>query len=139
VESGAFGTPNQKPFFNLLSDEQKIKNSQAVTAATEKFFEEIISLPAYLYSLKKNAFKEEREWRLISLLCQSNDETCDFRADVEKIIPYRKVKLLELDSKPINKIILGPKNQAPINVVEDCLRMNNIAGVEVIRSEASYR
>lgn len=140
VDSGALSTPSRGTSLAPISDEQIALNEKIVTEANDKFYKEIaFGLLTHFYSFKKNAFKEEKEWRLLSFFLQTNSESCNFRADMEKITPYRSIELLDLKASPINKVILGPKNQTPTNVVEDFLRINNFEGVEVTRSEASYR
>jgi len=60
-------------------------NEKSVGAANDKFSQEVVfGLLTYFYSFKKNAFREEKEWRLLSFFLQSNGESCDFRADMEK-------------------------------------------------------
>lgn len=48
-----------------------------------------LALFGQLFLLKSAAFKEEREWRLVSYLVKVTPDTCLHRAAGAQIIPYR--------------------------------------------------
>lgn len=91
------------------------------------------------YLLKSNAFQEEFEWRLISLLIKTGDDACSFYPIFDRIKPYRTFKLAELGINPIEEIVLGPKNITPKYVLESFLKQSGFKDVKVSSSEASYR
>lgn len=111
--------------------------------ATEEDFGAFIplaSLITSLYSLKSLAFREENEWRIISLLFNyaENPEACLFYPCSNKIKPYRSYPLTVLGINPIDEIILGPKNSTPMHVIDSFLRQNGFVDVKVSKSLASY-
>ena len=100
---------------------------------------ELLSLFSELFRLKAYAFREEREWRLLSYLVKGGDDHCSHRAAHDRIIPYRKIELVGLERNPIAEVILGPKHGTPPKLVEDLLKQHRYGVVGVRRSEASYR
>lgn len=92
-----------------------------------------------LFTFKVHAFKEEKEWRLISHLTKSPSDHCLYRAANNKLIPYREFTLKGLNEPAIDKVIIGPKNTTPTFVVEKMLEQYGFNGVDVERSSASYR
>ncbi|HWN07682.1 MAG TPA: hypothetical protein VNO50_00070, partial [Pyrinomonadaceae bacterium] len=68
----------------------------------------ITNLDAFHELQFSSAFREEREWRLISHL---------FRALNERIVPFREFDLLESKNDSIVEVILGPKNVTPNYVI----------------------
>lgn len=99
----------------------------------------ILPLFAKFFLLKTYAFREEREWRLISYLTKTGDDECCFQSFPDKIVPYRTFSLPNLEENSIVKVILGPKNNTPEYVIDGLLKQNNFENVTVIRSELSYR
>jgi Protein of unknown function (DUF2971) len=100
----------------------------------------------HLYSIKNPAFAEEREWRIISHLVRrrsrgadSDLSAMDFRADTDRIIPFRRIPLEDLGRPAITGIILGPKNITPSEIVDAFLKKHGWTNVAVQQSKASYR
>lgn len=99
----------------------------------------------HLFAIKNPAFREEREWRIISYLFKSagNDpkklQLMKFRAQSDRIIPYLAVDLEHLDVPSIIEVIVGPRNITPTSVIERVLRARGWEDVPVRRSEATYR
>lgn len=92
-----------------------------------------------LFTLKDYAFREEREWRLVSHVFYGANDSYRVRAADEKLIPYREFKLIEAEGKIITDVIIGPKNVTPIEVVSGFLKNHGFNDVNVRRSTASYR
>jgi len=92
-----------------------------------------------LYTLKNQAFSEEKEWRLISYLTKSASDRCMYRASGNRLIPYRVFDLKHLDTPSILEVIIGPKNVTPEFVVEKMLDQHGFSQVQVRRSTATYR
>ncbi len=92
-----------------------------------------------LFLLKTDAFREEREWRLISYLVKSGNDMCSFRALNDRIVPFREFELLELRNDSVVEVILGPKNTTPNYVMESLLKQSGFPNVKILRSKATYR
>jgi hypothetical protein len=98
-----------------------------------------------LYSFKNPAFREEREWRLISLVTPADTkkgfdiDRMDFRPLLDRIVPYRTIALEETGTSAIAEVVLGPRNITPERIVEAALMRNGWGRIPVRRSSASYR
>jgi hypothetical protein len=103
------------------------------------FIKKTMTLVPYLFELKSPAFREEREWRLISVLLRGVADSCLHRAVRNRILPYRSFALLSCDTEAIVEVILGPKHQTPAKVVESMLQQAGFGTAKVRRSEVSYR
>lgn len=98
----------------------------------------VILLVSELFAVKNPAFREEREWRLLSLDFRLPEMSVLFRARGHSLIPYR-VYPMDLTMNPVSQVILGPKNQSKEKDVERFLKSKGFPDVEVSRSAASYR
>jgi hypothetical protein len=92
-----------------------------------------------MFALKNEAFSEEREWRLVSFMSKIPPDDCLFRANRNRLIPYRQFELRRLTEVMISEVIIGPKNITPIEIVEKFLTINGFENAKVSRSKASYR
>ena len=99
----------------------------------------IVSLYSEFFTFKKSAFKEEKEWRLVTIMDPASLRNCDFRPTENKLVPYKHIDLIGSESSVFDKIFLGPKNQTPIHVVKSFFEKFGHYDVEVARSEASYQ
>jgi hypothetical protein len=104
----------------------------------------VLLLFANLYTSKNPAFREEQEWRLIAFIPTGgpNGEMltdCDFRASGDRIVPFVSVSMLDHGVRPIDRIILGPKNQTPPKIVRALLAGHGFSGAIVEQSTASFR
>jgi hypothetical protein len=102
-------------------------------------YHELSPLFPQLFSLKASAFREEHEWRILSYLTTDGEEACSHRVVGNRIVPYRKVDLIELERGPIAEVILGPRHGTPPEIVQNFLQLNGYGLVKVRPSEASYR
>lgn len=138
IEEGAF---NYSVGLNLLDsrtdEEVEQERKQNERARTRLSFTLLMLLPK-LYLLKSQAFREEREWRLLSHLVHG-DKDCSYIAKDHRIVPFRSVELREKERKPIVEVILGPKHSTPSRVVENFLRCYGFDEVKVLHSDATYR
>jgi hypothetical protein len=140
IKDGAFKMPSMSGLFSLGSADQELKQKDAaIQEANTKLSRAFISLIPQLFRLKAYAFREEREWRLLSHLVKDGEDTCSHRAVDNRIVPYREVKLVEIERSPIAEVILGPKHGTPPKIVEDFLKLNHYGLVKVRPSAASYR
>lgn len=139
IENGALDRPTGL-INNIGKTDQEIKkNVTDIAEARSKLSREFLSLFPLLFCLKSYAFREEREYRLLSYLVTEGEDTCSYRVVGNRIVPYRKVELAELEPSPIVEVILGPKHGTPPKIVENFLKVNRYGPVKVKRSEASYR
>lgn len=140
IEAGAFELGRVR---RLLDD----RTGEEVEAdkAKSKELVEGISLATFmlftkLYLLKSPAFREEKEWRLITYHSgQMGEDRREFRAAGDRIIPFESIVMEDLNVSPINEIILGPKHITPVSVIQSLLDKHGYVGVSVSRSAASYR
>lgn len=102
-------------------------------------FLNLFALSFRLYTLKTVAFREEKEWRLISHLVTSLDLSCDFHSLYDRIVPHKVLNLNMVKDEPIVEVIIGPKNLTPSEVVETLLKKHGFSDVKISRSSATYR
>ena len=137
IDTGAFQLKQIKfpsdPRTKLSERNEKIFNA-ALT-----FIKKTMTLLPYLFELKSPAFKEEREWRLVSVLLRDLADDCLHRPVRNRILPYRSFELLSCGIQAIMEVILGPKHETPTKVVESMLRQAGFGTVKVRRSEVTYR
>lgn len=141
IDAGAFKSPTSHGanlLFSRTTQEIEQENTAILNAHSGLFKTTILLLPE-LFRLKAYAFREEREWRLLSYPAKGGKDNCLHRALHDRIVPYRNVELVELTRNPIAEVILGPKHGTPEKVVADFLRQNHYGDVQVRRSAASYR
>lgn len=140
IEQGAFsfrwlrGLLDNRTDEQIEQDRKNIENKLmglSITLLTQLF--------PKLFLLKSPAFKEEREWRLITHFSHSANDQCLYRTSDDRVIPFRKFDLHELSTQPIVEIILGPKHVTPPYLIEHFLKQFGFDEVKVLRSEASYR
>lgn len=141
VEAGAF----RNQFGGLLfwpSEEEKARYSNAL----KKLIELMFFLVPSMYRMKNPAFKEEREWRLLSMIPRGVTTTdlgdlpkMDFRGARDRIVPFRRIEHRDVGKRAIESVVLGPRNITPEWVVRAALAKHGYEGVEVSRSAASYR
>lgn len=138
IDAGAFKTPGPHGLVDSRTPEELEQENTMIHNARSQLLQALISSPE-LFRLKAYAFREEREWRVLSSLVNSGEDPCSHRPVHNRIVPYRVVKLVEMVRQPITEVILGPKHASPPQVVESFLKQNDYGSVSVKRSEASYR
>lgn len=136
IDAGAFRIPSGPGLVENQTVEEIMKTFDSLHAQAAR---ELTNLFTKLFRLKAYAFREEREWRLLSYLLRNGEDHCLHRVVHDRIIPYRKIELVELERHPVAEVILGPKHGTPTKVVEDFLKLKGYGLVKVRRSEASYR
>lgn len=139
VDAGALKMGRIRGIMDNRTDEEIAQENAATQKAYSQLSLRLLSLFTKLFRLKAYAFREEREWRLLSYLVKGGEDSCSHRTVHDRIVPYRQVALTGLERTPIREVILGPKHNTPPNVVEDFLKQNQYGVVPVRRSEASYR
>jgi len=139
INEGAFKFPGKRSLLDTRSDDEVKIDDKKITDAFSQLSFTLLTLFAKLFLLKTSAFREEREWRLISYFVKSGDDNCSFRALNDRIVPFREFELLESESGSIVEVILGPKNTTPNYVIENFLKQSGFANVKILHSEATYR
>lgn len=139
IDAGAFKTTGRRTLLDGRSDEEIEQENVVIQKAQSQLSQTILDFFPELFRLKAYAFREEREWRLLSHLIKNGEDHCSHRVVHDRIVPYRKIELAELGRSPITEVILGPKHGTPTKVVENFLKQNQYGAVRVRGSEASYR
>jgi hypothetical protein len=138
IDAGAFKRPGAR-LLDTRSEEEVEKEASAIRSAYRQLSFAVLSLFTELFRLKSYAFREEREWRLLSHFVKVGGDRCLYRALHDRIVPYRSFQLREPERNAIIEVILGPKHTTPTQVVEAFLKQHNFGEAQVKRSEASYR
>ena len=92
-----------------------------------------------VFSLKHEAFAEEKEWRVLHHFHWLPTDPCLYRPAAGRIVPYKVCALRELNRQPVVEVVLGPRHTTPIRVVENYLTQHGFGKVRVERSLAPYR
>ena len=145
IAKGALRTPSLLSMETPTEEEERKANYMRLSTR-------LLTLFPHIYKLKNPAFREEEEWRLISMmLVGTNTESkepkssgiyvheAEFRATSDRIVPYRAIPLEQLSRTAINEVIIGPRNLTPDVVVEAALLRHGWQDAQVRRSSASYR
>ena len=100
----------------------------------------------FLFKLKNPAFAEEREWRAISHIFHTDRASTlaelakmDFKARLDRIVPFVRIALEPLAHQSVTEIVLGPRNATPERIIEALLVKYGWSNVVVRKSKASYR
>jgi hypothetical protein len=139
IEAGAFRLPGIRTLLDFRTDEQVEQERRETEKAHSMLSFTMLMLFSKLFLLKSPAFREEKEWRLLSYLVRGGVDTSFHRTLRDRLIPYRSYQLIQPERQPIIEVILGPKHLTPIKVIEDFLKQNGYGAVRVKRSEATYR
>lgn len=139
IKQGAYKPLRYQTILGFKTDKEIEAENKVIKKAFWDLSLTILPLIFELFLLKTKAFQEEQEWRLISPLSKISDDECCFQSFPDKIVPYRKFSLSNLEENSIVKVILGSKNNTPEYVIDGLLKQNNFENVTVIRSESSYR
>ena len=92
-----------------------------------------------VFSLKHEAFAEEKEWRLLHYFGWLPTNPCLYRTAAGRIVPYKVCALRDLSRRPVIEVVLGPRHTTPIQVVENYLTQHGFGNVKVKQSIAPYR
>lgn len=98
-----------------------------------------LSLIDIMYVLKNPSFREETETRFITNMNREYPG-CEFHRSGRKLVPHRVMEFSSV--KPalvIEKVVLGPGNPTPPDIVAAFLRENGFGDAEIFMSAATYR
>ena len=95
----------------------------------------------HLYMVKGEAFREEREWRLVATALQQQDVPFRFRVSRGMVIPFLEYAMPDRSNhlSAISHVYLGPKNRTPRYIVQMMLNQFGLENVTICNSAASYR
>lgn len=137
IDQGAFRHRSLITSGGMSEDKKKKEQDDQNTAyASISFY--LLSLFPRLFQQKNPAFVEEEEWRAVSIYVKSGNLPVKFRAAGDRLIPYRSFDFVP-ETGIINEVIIGPKNQTPIDIVKLALEKFGYQDVEVKKSAATYR
>ncbi len=139
IDEGAFNFVGRRMLLDSRTDEEIAKADKKQKEAFYKLAARVLVHFPDLYRLKNPAFREEKEWRLISYLVKNTDDQFEIRPSFDRIIPYRKFDVPESENGPISQVILGPKNITPVYLVEAMLKQRGYTHATVRQSTSSYR
>jgi hypothetical protein len=139
INEGAFKFSGKRSLLDGRSDYEVKRDNEKINSAFSRLSVTVLTLFAKLFLLKASAFREERELRMISYFVKTGEDVCSFRAQNDRIVPYREFALLESESGSIVKVILGPKNMTPNYVIDSFLKQRGFPNVTISHSEATYR
>ena len=139
IDNGAYKPLVHRTLLGFRTEQELEAKNKEIKKAFYGLSMTVLGLFSELFLLKTKAFHEEQEWRLISYLTKTGDDECCFQSFPDKIVPYRKFSLSNLEENSIVEVISGPKNNTPEYVIDGLLKQNNFENVNVLRSESSYR
>lgn len=139
IARGALDTPGMRGLLDGRSAEQIARDDEDIRAASQLFLNGVLDLVPQFFQLKSEAFIEESEWRLVSVVHENRFEGCEFRASGAKIIPFRSFELKPLGTDAIVEVVLGPKHASPTHVVKSLLARSGFSNATVEPSRATYR
>lgn len=118
---------------NISFEELMILRSNAREAAMKKAVKPFIN---DLYKVKGTAFREEKEWRLLSFIRGDESDSVEYQPKDQLLVPYDQLALPT--NNLITHIMLGPKNKTPECVIRGFLKAKGFSSIAVQRSRASY-
>jgi hypothetical protein len=139
IDKGAFKPFAHRTILGSKTEEEIERENRETKKFFGRVYMSMLLLMGELFRLKSIAFKEETEWRLISLLVRCAGDKCSFSVSPKKIKPYRSFKLTDFDVNPIEEIVVGPKNDTPKDVLESFLWQNGFEQTKISYSNASYQ
>lgn len=139
VDQGALHYSGQRGLLDSRSPEQIAEDDRKLQQLRSRLSMRTLELFLKLFTLKSWAFREEREWRLLSYQRISVDDPVSYRPLDDRLVAYRPYTLESLDRHPIVEVLLGPKQLTPPNTIEALLQQKGFRDVQVKRSAASYR
>lgn len=118
-----------------------IDNLSRSGAAEAKFLENLIEVAP---TIKRAAFRDEAEWRIIRKVISDNELKTFFKRGKSFIVPYTTFNLATKKNKselPIKSIIIGPTPNPELSKksIRALLDENQLKDVEVMSSKIPYR
>lgn len=139
IDAGAFKLRGLRLLLDSRTDEEIAEDDKRIEHAHKALMFKLLELFPKLYELKASAFREEREWRLVSMLVGSASDDYLYRAAHSRVIPYRAFDLPPRETPAITEVVIGPRHETPPSVVQSILKQAGFGIVSVRRSDATYR
>ena len=143
TKQGSSYSQKEEPGLIILSKEDLKRRQEEEEGIIKKKIEQSLSLAGFLYRIKNPFYKEEKEWRCFRLIIHNDlddeNHSLNFRIRKNMLVPYQFFPKESFSEDWIEEIILGPKNETPIDVIKVMLNNNGFGHVRVIRSEGVYR
>ncbi|MGR3303845.1 MAG: DUF2971 domain-containing protein [Candidatus Scalindua sp.] len=137
---------DQKKMINNIIDEyiNNIRKSNKTLDSIEKRVDLVITFVRRLHAiapkLKSDSFKEEKEWRILTVPLKETN-FIKFREGKSTIIPYIRIKIDDNGNMPIEEVIISPisHEQLSENAVKLLLSCKEIESCSVKTSGISYQ
>lgn len=139
IEQGAFNYRGPQGLLDTRTDEELAEENKRADEAMTELSRTLLALFPKLFLLKSRAFREEKEWRLLSHVVHGVTPDPSYRPAADKLVPCLQVEMSPHSEDPIAEVILGPKHSTPESTVKHFLRTSGFPDVPVLRSEATYR
>jgi hypothetical protein len=139
TDTGVFKKRGYSIILDTRSPEEVAADDKKIELAHRDMLVKLLEFLSPLYEMKSRAFREEKEWRLVSLFIPAGTDDCKFRASRGRIVPFRSFELKQRDEPAITDVVLGPRHETPTHVVESMLNRTGFDTVKVRKSEVSYR
>jgi hypothetical protein len=139
IDQGALRYSGPRGLLDSRSPEQIAEDDRELQHLRSQLSMHTASLFLKLFTLKSWAFREEKEWRLLSYVRISMDDPVSYRPLEDRLVAYRPYTLESLDRRPILEVLLGPKQLTPPHMINALLQQKGFRDVQVKRSAASYR
>ena len=140
---GKMNPPRCGTLLMPLTEEELEAEQLRYQKASNDLFRMLFRIANYAYMVKALFFKEEKEWRLFSLLTTSDKglmlSNARFQPSSDKLKPFREFPLKGFAPNIVKEIVLGPRNLTPIEVARLFLDSQGFDHVLLRRSIGSYR
>ena len=138
IDNGVFRPPQTRMVLDSRTDEEieleRLEWREAIVALGAGFLE------AYflMFRLKNHAFREEKEWRILTPV-KSDYDSLQYHPKDDRLVPYANLFFGPSRAGAICEVIIGPKNITPLAAVAGFLKEHGFGDVKVRKSDASYR
>ena len=96
-----------------MTDEEREEERQRFRQAVSELAYMLMRIANYAYMVKAPFFREEREWRVLSLLTNLNGTLelpdAEFQPSAERLKPFRHFPLKGFLPSIVREIVLGPR------------------------------
>lgn len=142
-ESGRMKRPSARTILSDIGPEKAAEEKERFKQATSELFLMLYKIANYAYLVKAPFFMEEQEWRILALLPNLDGAlalpNARLHAHPDRLTPFRDFPLNGFETSVVREIVLGPRNQTPVEVVRLFLEGLGFRGVTIRRSAGSYR
>lgn len=141
--SGNMRRPGFATLLTCITEEEREADRLRYDKANSDLFLMLMKIVNYSYMVKSPFFAEENEWRIHVLLTAHNNNldlpNAQFYPSADKIKPFRDFPLKGFAPAMVKEVVLGPRNQTPIEVARLFLNSQGFEHVTLRQSKGSYR